>query len=37
MTRIDLRDADRLRWRLPILDDERSDVSGPELEPEESE
>jgi len=37
VTRIDLRDADRLRWRLPILDDERSDVSGPELEPEESE
>jgi len=27
---IDLRDADRLRWRLPILDDERGDVAGPE-------
>jgi len=37
VTRIDLRDADRLRWRLPILDDERTDVSGPELEPEERE
>ena len=29
VTRIDLRDADRLRWRLPILDDERTDVAGP--------
>jgi N-carbamoylputrescine amidase len=26
---IDLRDSDRLRWRLPLLDDERSDVEGP--------
>lgn len=32
VTRIDLRDADRLRWRLPILDDERTDVAGPEPE-----
>ena len=30
IARIDLRDADRLRWRLPILDDERTDVVGPE-------
>jgi predicted amidohydrolase len=27
---IDLRDADRLRWRLPLLDDERLDIVGPE-------
>jgi N-carbamoylputrescine amidase len=33
VARIDLRDADRLRWRLPILDDERSDVAGPDIEP----
>ncbi len=26
---IDLRDADRLRWRLPLLDDERHDIEGP--------
>jgi predicted amidohydrolase len=26
---IDLREADRLRWRLPLLDDERSDIEGP--------
>lgn len=26
---LDLRDADRLRWRLPMLDDERSDIEGP--------
>lgn len=26
---IDLRDCDRLRWRLPLLDDERSDIEGP--------
>ncbi len=26
---IDLRDSDRLRWRLPLLDDERSDIQGP--------
>jgi predicted amidohydrolase len=26
---IDLRDADRLRWRLPLLDDERLDIEGP--------
>lgn len=28
---IDLRDSDRLRWRLPLLDDERFDIEGPEL------
>ena len=33
LARIDLREADRLRWRLPLVDDERSDVRGPE-EPE---
>ncbi|HKI05266.1 MAG TPA: nitrilase-related carbon-nitrogen hydrolase [Thermoanaerobaculia bacterium] len=26
---IDLRDADRLRWRLPLLDNERFDIEGP--------
>ena len=26
---IDLRDSDRLRWRLPLLDDERTDIQGP--------
>lgn len=26
---IDLREADRLRWSLPLLDDERQDVEGP--------
>ena len=26
---IDLRDADRLRWRLPLLEDERTDIEGP--------
>ena len=26
---IDLRDSDRLRWRLPLLDDERFDIAGP--------
>jgi N-carbamoylputrescine amidase len=26
---IDLRDADRLRWRLPLLADERTDIEGP--------
>jgi len=26
---LDLREADRLRWRLPLLDDERADVQGP--------
>ena len=26
---IDLREVDRLRWRLPILADERSDIEGP--------
>jgi predicted amidohydrolase len=27
---IDLREADRLRWRLPLLADERQDIEGPE-------
>jgi predicted amidohydrolase len=27
---IDLREADRLRWRLPLVADERQDVEGPE-------
>jgi predicted amidohydrolase len=27
---IDLRDADRLRWKLPLLANERADVAGPE-------
>lgn len=27
---LDLRDSDRLRWKLPLLDDERSDIVGPE-------
>jgi predicted amidohydrolase len=27
---IDLRDADRIRWRLPLLAEERTDVVGPE-------
>jgi predicted amidohydrolase len=27
---LDLRDADRLRWKLPLLADDRSDISGPE-------
>jgi predicted amidohydrolase len=27
---LDLRDSDRLRWRLPLLDDERSDILGPD-------
>jgi predicted amidohydrolase len=26
---IDLRDADRLRWKLPLLADDRSDITGP--------
>jgi predicted amidohydrolase len=30
VTDIDLRDADRLRWKLPLLDDERANVEGPE-------
>ncbi|HEX3528536.1 MAG TPA: nitrilase-related carbon-nitrogen hydrolase [Thermoanaerobaculia bacterium] len=28
---IDLREADRLRWRLPLLADERNDIEGPEV------
>jgi N-carbamoylputrescine amidase len=27
---LDLRDADRLRWKLPLLADDRNDVAGPE-------
>ena len=27
---LDLREVDRLRWRLPILNDERSDIRGPD-------
>lgn len=27
---VDLREVDRLRWRLPILEAERSDIEGPE-------
>jgi predicted amidohydrolase len=27
---IDLLEADRLRWRLPLLEDERTDIQGPE-------
>jgi len=26
---IDLREADRVRWRLPLLEDERDDIEGP--------
>ncbi len=29
VTEIDLRDADRLRWQLPLIDDERTDLEGP--------
>lgn len=29
LAELDLRDAGRLRWRLPSLDDERSDIEGP--------
>lgn len=29
VTEIDLRDADRLRWRLPLLHNERFDIEGP--------
>jgi len=31
VTEIDLRESDRLRWRLPLLEDERSDIVGPEV------
>jgi predicted amidohydrolase len=27
---VDLHEADRLRWQLPLIDDERGDVTGPE-------
>jgi N-carbamoylputrescine amidase len=33
VTEIDLRDSDRLRWRLPLLDDERFDIKGPAEDP----
>lgn len=29
VTEIDLRDSDRVRWRLPLLEDERNDIEGP--------
>lgn len=29
LAELDLRESDRLRWRLPLLDDERSDIEGP--------
>jgi predicted amidohydrolase len=29
LAELDLREADRLRWRLPLLDDERADIEGP--------
>jgi len=29
VTTIDLRESDRLRWRLPLLEDERNDIEGP--------
>jgi predicted amidohydrolase len=30
---LDLRDADRLRWKLPLLEDERYDIALPEARP----
>jgi predicted amidohydrolase len=30
---IDLREVDRVRWRMPLLEDERSDIVGPKEEP----
>jgi predicted amidohydrolase len=30
VTEIDLREADRTRWRTPLLEDERTDIVGPE-------
>ncbi len=29
VTEIDLREADRLRWSMPLLEDERTDIEGP--------
>lgn len=29
VTEIDLRDADRVRWSMPLLEDERTDIEGP--------
>src|SRR4030095_15819888 len=29
LAELDLREAARLRWRLPLLDDERADIEGP--------
>jgi predicted amidohydrolase len=31
VTEIDLREAERLRWRLPLLDNERNDIGWPEV------
>ena len=31
VTEIDLREADRTRWRTPLLEDERTDIVGPEI------
>lgn len=31
VTGIDLRESDRLRWRLPLLEDERNEIEGPEV------
>jgi predicted amidohydrolase len=28
VARIDLREANRLRWRLPLVEDERRDIEG---------
>jgi predicted amidohydrolase len=28
---VDLRETDRVRWRLPLLEDERTDIEGPEV------
>jgi predicted amidohydrolase len=30
VAKIDLRDAERLRWRFPLLEDERTDIEGPD-------
>jgi predicted amidohydrolase len=34
---VDLREADRLRWRLPLLEDERQDIEGPDEDDHEEE
>jgi hypothetical protein len=28
VARLDLRESDRLRWRLPLVKDERDDIEG---------